>query len=393
MDQAYPRCLKSLALLLVAGFCFGQSGWTPGNTAGLDATVLSPSRSVKPASGAYQTKRIADIVPMDWVLAGNPENEFDLQFGDDVNPDEWLLLSLVAPKKNGGTADVRMLRPAAWLDLQWHAQQPEPISEFVCLAPLEKRLTGKTIPIHVPECGIEGDAQILSIEPCPPRRPRPGPEYRIVTATYRHHDAQVLDVYIDGEKEPIGSTPNHPFWSADLQKFVRADALHPGDRLQKADGTFTSVRKFVLRPGIHDVFNLEVQVDHVYHVAQSGVLVHNGNACPFQDIALGLRPSLASFANEVGASPWQLWKLNGLTRRDPFGQHFGRVFNNAASNARHIYFNLQGISDPLASARLGRGGFFGGNYTNAELHLIRSNPALLQKTIFFNGGVQVPSPF
>ncbi|HET6423983.1 MAG TPA: hypothetical protein VFG20_09890 [Planctomycetaceae bacterium] len=110
-----PKCWLSLAsgllLFLAAGFCFWQSGWTPGNTAGLHATVLSPSRSAKPAPGPYQTKRIADIVPMDWVLAGNPENEFDLQFGDDVDPAEWRLLTLVAPKKNGGTADVRMLRP------------------------------------------------------------------------------------------------------------------------------------------------------------------------------------------------------------------------------------------------------------------------------------------
>ncbi len=110
---------------------------------------------------------------------------------------------------------------------------------------------------------------------------RPGPEFQVVTATFHHHAAQVLDLYIADLSSPIGTTPNHPFWSEDQQTFVRADELKPGERLRNADGTLTSVQQVFTRPGTSDVFNLEVQVAHTYHVAANGVLVHNGKLCPW----------------------------------------------------------------------------------------------------------------
>jgi hypothetical protein len=44
-------------------------------------------------------------------------------------------------------------------------------------------------------------------------------------------------VYVEGLDEPIGTTPNHPFWSEDRQTFVRADELKEGEHLRAFNGT------------------------------------------------------------------------------------------------------------------------------------------------------------
>jgi hypothetical protein len=155
--------------------------------------------------------RVGDQVPAD-----NPTGEKDTEFGDTVDPPNWRKLVLLAPKKDGSTADVELLRPLWWLE----EQQAE---------------VGGTVDIQVPECGIEGRAEVLAIEPCPPIKPRPG--LRVVTGTFKHRASQVLDVYVEGLDEPIGTTPNHPFWSEDRQTFVRADELKAGEHLRAFNGT------------------------------------------------------------------------------------------------------------------------------------------------------------
>lgn len=259
------------------------------------ATPPGP-RAVASAGGAartYQTTRIPLIRPIDWVLAGNPTGERDLQFGEIIEPKQWRLLKLVAPKKTGGTADVCMARPLTWLFSQWQADLATPEEDVAddgddedSLVAVDdarlitfdpQQLVGRTVYISVPECGIDGHAQVLAVEDCPNLKPRPGPDYQLVTATFKHHNAQILDLRIEGTAESIGTTPNHPFWSEDKQQFVRADELQPGERLRGADGTFPRVVSATSRPGTHDVYNLEVHLDHVYHVANNGVLVHNGS--------------------------------------------------------------------------------------------------------------------
>jgi hypothetical protein len=127
------------------------------------------------------------------------------------------------------------------------------------------------VDIAVPECGIDVRAEILAIEPCPPIPPGPG---RVVTGTFKHQSAAVVDVHVTGLAAPIGTTANHPFWSEDRQAFVRADELLPGDRLRTLSGT-SKVLAVVTRAASAPVYNLEVQYAHVYHVDTSGVLVHN----------------------------------------------------------------------------------------------------------------------
>lgn len=84
-------------------------------------------------------------------------------------------------------------------------------------------------------------------------------------------------MFIDGIPDPVGTTANHLFWSETRQQFVRADELARHESLRTLDG-IARVEKVVPRASGEPVYNLEVQVDHVYHVSQFGVLVHNGTA-------------------------------------------------------------------------------------------------------------------
>jgi hypothetical protein len=88
----------------------------------------------------------------------------------------------------------------------------------------------------------------------------------------------VIDLQVVGEPDSIGVTDNHPFWSAERQEFVPAGKLHVGEQLQRADGTLTQVARITARRGPPvEVFNLEVDAEHVYHVGTTGVLVHNAH--------------------------------------------------------------------------------------------------------------------
>lgn len=97
-----------------------------------------------------------------------------------------------------------------------------------------------------------------------------------MTATFHHQAATTINVAIAGLEEPIGTTPNHPFWSETAQQFVRADELHPGDKVRTLHGT-AEVTSISPRGPPEPVYNLEVQFEHVYRVGDVGVLVHNGN--------------------------------------------------------------------------------------------------------------------
>ncbi len=218
--------------------------------------VVGQSRTGVP----LMTRTIGSLDVCQWVLAENPKGEQNLEFGADVNPPTWKLMSLRALKVDGSTAYIRMIRPDWWL------------------AENDAEVNG-SVYISVPECGIDGNALIVAIQACPRLLPRPGPEFCVITAVFRHENARVLDLRVDGLDGSIGTTPNHPFWSEDRQKFVRADDLQPGETLRTADdqdGLTTHVVSLTTRPGRHVVYNLEVQADHVYHVSTTGVLVHNG---------------------------------------------------------------------------------------------------------------------
>jgi hypothetical protein len=127
-------------------------------------------------------------------------------------------------------------------------------------------------------------------------------------------------------------------------------------------------------------------------------------------IALGLTPHLSAFALAVGAAPYWKWSQEGITQQPTVPRNMHAAFAEVAQQAAlgqisGIHFNLDGISDPVASADAAAQALAGQQaaglpvnwslvgLTNAELDAIRSDPALLALTTFYRHGSSVPSPF
>ncbi|WP_231742671.1 polymorphic toxin-type HINT domain-containing protein [Polystyrenella longa] len=235
---------------LIGGFfCWPNAG--PDTVPELQASVASTE-----SHDSHATINMGDAKVGMKTVGTNPlREEYDTSLPE-VDPKTWQLMTLKAPKKDGSWSDIQMLRPVEWIEEQ-------------------SARVGHSIYISVPECGIDGDAEILDISFCPPIAPGDG---EVITATYKHQNASIIDVKIASEPVALGSTPNHPFWSEDRQQFVRADELNLNERVRTLAGV-SIVEQIRLRPGRHIVYNIEVKGEHVYHVGTGGVLVHNGDHC------------------------------------------------------------------------------------------------------------------
>lgn len=133
-----------------------------------------------------RTCPIEQIQVGDRVLAESPTGEEDIAFGSEIIPSDWRKLTLRAPKRDGTVADVVLLRPLTWLKEQ-HGE------------------VGGTVFISVPECGIDGNAEVLAIDPCPEI---PSGAGRVVTGTFLHQARSTITLTIGGQSEPIECTGN-----------------------------------------------------------------------------------------------------------------------------------------------------------------------------------------
>ncbi len=108
----------------------------------------------------------------------------------------------------------------------------------------------------MPEMGVEGLAEVLAIEPCPPLEEGEG---RLVTGTFKHTSGEVYDLKLESESEPIGVTGTHPFWSVDREAWVSAIDLRIGETLKTLEGTTVVESRIEKRPGCEPVYNIEVE--------------------------------------------------------------------------------------------------------------------------------------
>ncbi len=171
---------------------------------------------------------------------------------------------LVLEKPDGAWVDITLLRSVKWLESN-NAQ------------------VGKNIFLDLPHMGARGFARVLEINPCP-ELPTPGiclDRSQFVTGTFCHSSGDVYDLKLKSEKQPLGVTATHPFWSADRQDWVCVIDLHIGETLETLKG-ITVVESLTKRSKPEMVYNIEVEGDHVYRVGESGVLVHNASPgkCP-----------------------------------------------------------------------------------------------------------------
>ncbi len=305
-----------LLVLLGGGLMFRNAAEPPASSS-FTAVSASPASHSAPADATpkYATKPIRDFRGFEWVLARNPDvaDEERSEF-EEVDYRQWRWVELELTKPDGDLLKVGLGRPMAWLV----ANDIEPAA---------------TTWLDLPEMGAVGYATVVSVVPCPDPGPKPHPDCRLVTGVFRHSSSDCVNVHVAGLASPIGSTRNHRFWSEDRQAFVEAGHLHPGETLLTADGTPTSVLSITARPGLEPVYNLEVDVEHVYYVASNGVLVHN--TC----------------------SPRQLFK-EALKRLRGGFTHAGRALTkhpnivgaSSAEELRRLYKNNAGINKAAAEA-------------------------------------------
>jgi hypothetical protein len=159
--------------------------------------------------------------------------------------------------------DVETLQPPEWVAAN-HAQP----GAFVPL-PLEFQHLG--LPPGL-------TARVVANEPCPPLAEGAG---RVVLTTVNHLNNDVWELSVTdshGESQTIRSTGVHKFYSVSRGDWISASELRPDERLSGVAGE-VRVRSLCRLPGIHRVYNMTVEDEHVYRVSTLGVLVHNVQDC------------------------------------------------------------------------------------------------------------------
>ncbi|MGH7192220.1 MAG: polymorphic toxin-type HINT domain-containing protein, partial [Candidatus Saccharimonadales bacterium] len=198
------------------------------------------------------TKPIDQVRVGERVLADNPLATLEDRLAPEPDERTWRLLKLRMSTPGGDRLNIELLRPLAWINRAGAA-------------------AGASIDLDLPELDAAGSAEVLSVGACPTIERGDG---QVVTATFTHQAATVIDLTIAGLSEPIGCTPRHRFWSEDRQEFVPADELRTGERLRASDGRTTRLVAASPRAAGEPVYNLEVNGQHVYLVSSAGVLVH-----------------------------------------------------------------------------------------------------------------------
>ena len=122
--------------------------------------------------------------------------------------------------------------------------------------------------------------------------------YKPVVQLFRNTTEEWQYVYIEGETEPIISTPGHKYYLPEnyerredirpqehasyaslSEKWVSACNLKKGDRVLLSDGKYGIVEKtFCVKLSASETtYNFEVADSHTYYVGSNGVLVHNAD--------------------------------------------------------------------------------------------------------------------
>lgn len=163
---------------------------------------------------------------------------------------------------------------------------------------------------------------------------------RTVTARFVNDDPVTGTVVIDGE--PLGTTPEHPFYTED-RGWVLAQDLRPGDHVRSADGSQGVVSSVSWTGGRSVMYNLTVAVDHTYFVGDGRWLVHNCDEALQPRDALGRWTGPGARAGERAEEA--VW--DAIDAKPGWTANRGRVtVRDASGRAR--------VCDGMARSPLGR---------------------------------------
>lgn len=242
----------ALFLILLGGF-FGFLAFS-----GSASETPSPTPVCQTPAPQCVTTPIEAINRFDWVVGENPLGSTEGEDVEAIDYRQWRFIDTHYTKPDGTISEISLARPLTWLQK-------------------EQAEVGKQIHLDLSKLGIVGWADVVAIRPATDPGPRPSSRHNLVTAIFQHTAPQTIDLEIE-DTPPIGCTPNHTFWSVDREEFIAAEYLETGERVQLVSGEPKRVLQKLPRPGPEIVYDLEVYGQHVYHVGNSGVLVHNSKA-------------------------------------------------------------------------------------------------------------------
>ena len=205
--------------------------------------------------------------------------------GDDptaIDPANCRLVRLRSRRRfpSENVIDAELIRPLSWLK--------------------ENRLVaGGSIRFRVPELDIDGVADVLAVEPCPPIEPGRG---RVITGRFSTSECKVLQLEVAGEEKPIEPTPPHRFKSFDRGDWIPAEELRVDENLETRAGQ-AAVKSIAAKPGLHRVYNLEVEGEHHFFVGEIGVLVHNAYSVDEEDLEAYIEQRTAGAINWETINP------------------------------------------------------------------------------------------
>ena len=246
--------------------------------------AVAPVATPEPPKPEICRKKISEIHIGEKSVGHNPQgieaSESDSEIFQKVKHNGYTLLYL---KKNQTLSVIELLRPENWLEsenIQIRRGSDDKVLEDSELEQfdLAKEFNRDDedydleVWIELPEMGVVGWSTLVAIDDQVKIQDGPG---NVVTGTFAHISDNVIDLQIEGQDKTIGCTGNHPFWSADRQEFIEAGQLLEGEQVLLYSGETKRVVQKLPRPGPQVVYNLEVYAEHVYHVTQDGVLVHN----------------------------------------------------------------------------------------------------------------------
>ena len=96
---------------------------------------------------------------------------------------------------------------------------------------------------------------------------------------FTHISRDVLSLRLAGYNDPIRVNGGRRFWSLDRADWVEAALLHPGERLVSESGAAVAVESTTALPGAIRTYNLDVQIDHRYFVADAAVMTDEHPFC------------------------------------------------------------------------------------------------------------------
>ena len=273
--DAVSVCLLLISLAALF-FAVGKSGQTKNKPEAAKTSVDNNKR--------YVTKNIEDIRIGERTLGTNPQGRLESELDESVfRTVPHCGYALCYTAENGSRCDIRLLRPADWLDWELtrlcRASDGKAVDAIDLVS--EDLASGgfDVLPdyeletwIELPEMGVVGWARVTDVDADVEIESGAG---NIVTGVFAHTVSSTLDLTVEGQTAPIGCTANHPFWSVDRQEFVSAGELREGELLALYSGETKRVVQKLPRPGPEVVYNLEVYGEHAYCVTSDGLLVHN----------------------------------------------------------------------------------------------------------------------